>query len=104
MLKVNEAKLLEDYKTLVDKQTQGYAASEVDARAFAAAHGYNEKKTEDFVKYVQELGKGGLSVMELHKLEHLSAYVEEVPDEVEEELEAVAEAVASDPAIKLNVV
>lgn len=104
MLKVNEAKLLEDYKALVDKQTQGYAASETDARAFAAAHGYNEKKTEDFVAYVKELGKGGLSVMELHKLEHLSAYVEEVPDEVEEDLETAADSLATNPAVRLNVI
>lgn len=105
MLKVDIEKLLQDYLELVDKQKKGYEASEVDARAFAQAHGYNEKKTEEFVRYVQELGKGGLSVTELHKLEHLSAYIDEVPDEIEEELEEKCDSVAHDPAIaRLNVI
>lgn len=91
MLKVNSEKLLADYNALVDKQAQGYAASEIDAKAFAQAHGYNDKKTEEFVAFVKELGKGGLSVIELHKLEHLAEYVEEVADEEKSELETALE-------------
>lgn len=87
MQKVNIDKLLNDYNALVEKQNKGYAASEADAIAFAQAHGYNEKKTADFVAYVQELGKGGLSVSELHKLEHLGEYIEVVSDELEEEID-----------------
>lgn len=101
MFKVNDEKLIQDYIALVDKQEKGFAASAEDAKAFALAHGYNEKKTEEFVKYVQELGKGGLSVVELHKLEHLSAYIEEVPDDAEKELEAATDGVNP---LHLNVV
>ena len=101
MLKVNTDKLIADYDALIEKQEKGYAASEADALAFAQAHGYNEKKTADFVKYIKELDKGGLSVIELHKLDHLAPYIEEVPDEDEKELEEAVDAI--DP-LRLNVV
>ena len=91
MLKVNEEKLFADHKALAEKQEKGYAATEADALVFAQAHGYDEKKTADFVKYVQDIGKGGLTVKELHKLEVLSSYIEEAPDEEETGLEEVAE-------------
>lgn len=85
MLKVNDAKLLADYNELVDRQRRGYLDSEEKARAFAVSRNYDEKKTADFIKFVVETEKGGLTVRELQKLEHLSAYVEEIPDEIETE-------------------
>lgn len=99
MLKVNEEKLLADHKALAEKQEKGYAASEADAIAFAQAHGYDEKKTADFVKYVQEIGKGGLTVKELHKLEVLGSYIEEIADEEETALE---ESVAIENPVTAN--
>lgn len=98
MLKVKEEKLLADHAALVDKQAKGYAASEADALAFAQNHNYDEKKTADFVKYVQDIGKGGLTVKELHKLEVLGTYIEEVPDEEEVGLDDMASQPSSSTA------
>ena len=105
MLMVNEEKLLAAYKELSDKQEKGYAASEADALAFAKAHGYDEQKTENFVKYVQEIGKGGLSEKELHNLEILGSSIEEVPDEEKPVVEEVPETSVgnlNEPAAPVN--
>lgn len=88
MLKINQDKLVQDYKALVEKQAQGYAADEAALRAFGHSQGYSEKYIEALLEFSKEKRKGGLSVIELHKLEHLAEYVEEVVDTDESELEA----------------
>ena len=85
MLKVNEEKILADTKALVDKRNENLAKIEIDAKAYAVSHGYDEDKTEKFVKFTQELQGDGLSVEDKAKLEILSSYIEEVEEEIIEE-------------------
>ncbi len=82
MIKVNEEKILLDHKELVEKKEKNLAAIEVDAKAYAVAHGYDEEKTAKFVAFTQDIQGNGLSDKENVKLEILSSYI----DEVEEEL------------------
>lgn len=94
MLKVNKEKILNDYKELVEKKAQNLAAIEVDAKAYAAAHGYNEDKTAKFVAFTQEIQGNGLSDDENATLVILSSYLKEVEEPVAEE--EVAEATPVD--------
>ena len=84
MLKVNEEKVLQDTKALIDKKNENLAKIEIDAKAYAASHGYDEDKTAKFVKFTQELQGNGLSAEDTAKLEILSSYIEEVEEETVE--------------------
>lgn len=81
MLKVNEEKLLLDHKELVEKKEKSLAEIEVDAKAYAVAHGYNEEKTAKFIAFTQDLQGNGLSVEEKIKLDILGSYIDEVEEE-----------------------
>lgn len=95
MFKVKEEKLIADYQALVAKQVEGSVAGEARARALAAELHYNERQTQDLIEHIRKEYKGGLSVIDLHKLEHLAEYIEEVADVHESELKEAYE--ASDP-------
>lgn len=86
MLKVNEQKVLADVKALIEEKNANLAKIEVDAKAYATAHGYDDEKTAKFVKFTQELQGNGLSAEETAKLELLSSYIDEVEEVVDEEL------------------
>lgn len=101
MLKVNEEKLLHDHKELVEKKEKNLAAIEVDAKAYAVAHGYDEEKTAKFIAFTQEIQGNGLSDKENAKLDILSAYIDEVEEPVEEVVSAEVEA---DPVLRVGVV
>ena len=96
MLKVNEEKILFDRKELVEKKEKNLAAIEVDAKAYAVSHGYDEDKTEKFAKFTQELQGDGLSAEESAKLELLSSYIDDVEEGVEGE-ELKCNIVPTDP-------
>lgn len=81
MLQVNEEKMLKDYADLVKKQEENLAKIEVDAKAYAATHGYDEDKTARFVEFTQGIEGNGLSDEENKKLEILGSYIEEVAEE-----------------------
>lgn len=79
MLKVNEEKLLNDHKELVEKKGVCVAKIEAETKAFASTLGYDDIKTSELVAFV--IGKdNGLSDEENAKLNILSAYVEEIDD------------------------
>ena len=96
MLKVNEQKVLEDTKALIDKKNDNLAKIEADAKAYAVAHGYDEDKTAKFVKFTQEIEGNGLSAEESAKLELLSSYIDDVEEGVEGE-ELKCNIVPTDP-------
>jgi len=87
MLQVNEEKMLKDYADLVKKQEENLAKIEVDAKAYAATHGYDEDKTARFVEFTQGIEGNGLSDEENKKLEILGSYIDEVEDPVEAPVE-----------------
>lgn len=84
MLKVNEEKILADYKELVEKKEKGLSAVEADAKAYAVAHGYSEEQTAKFIAYTQEIQGSGLSEKEYETLQLLDAYIEEIEEPAEE--------------------
>lgn len=104
MLKVNEEELLLDYEELVEKKSQNLAAIEVDAKAYAVAHGYDEEKTAKFIAFTQDIQGNGLSDKENTKLEILSAYIDEVEELVAEEAESAEVASDADPVLHVGVV
>lgn len=104
MLKVNEEKLLQDRKELVTKKEKNLAAIEIDAKAYAVAHGYDEEKTAKFVAFTQDIQGNGLSNKENAKLEILSAYIDEVEEPVAEEAESAEVATETDPVLCVGVV
>ena len=104
MLKVNEEKLLQDRKELVTKKNENLAAIEVDAKAYAVAHGYDEEKTAKFVAFTQDIQGNGLTDKENAKLEILSDYIEEVEELVEEVAESAGVATETDPVLRVGVV
>lgn len=82
MLKVNTDKILEDYNTLNDLYNQNLKGIESEARGFANMRGYDEEKTEQFVKYVLQMeGNGGLCAEDKAVLDTLSKYLIEVADD-----------------------
>lgn len=106
MLKVNEDKILFDHKELVDKKDKNLAAIEVDAKAYAVAHGYDDEKTAKFVTFTQDIQGNGLSDKENAKLEILSAYIDEVeePAEQSEEVADGGEVVIDGAVLRTGVV
>lgn len=106
MLKVNEEKIIEDYSVLVSKQERNLAAIEVDAKAYAVSHGYDEEKTAKFVAFTQDIQGNGLSDKENAKLDILSAYIDEVeePAEQHEEVTESADAVIDGATLRVGVV
>lgn len=104
MLKVNEEKLLQDRKELVTKKNENLAAIEIDAKAYAVAHGYDEEKTAKFIAFTQDIQGNGLSDKENAKLEILSAYIDEVEETPAEEAESAEVATETDPVLRVGVV
>lgn len=104
MLKVNEEKILFDHKELVEKKEKNLAAIEIDAKAYAVAHGYDEEKTAKFIAFTQDIQGNGLSDEENTKLEILSAYIDEVEEPVEEVAESAEAATETDPVLRVGVV
>lgn len=104
MLKVNEEKLLQDHKELVEKKEKNLAAIEIDAKAYAVAHGYDEEKTAKFVAFTQDIQGNGLSDKENAKLEILSACIDEVEETPAEEAESAGVATETDPVLRVGVV
>lgn len=104
MFKVNEEKLLQDHKELVEKKDKNLAAIEVDAKAYAVAHGYDEEKTAKFIAFTQDIQGNGLSDKENAKLEILSAYIDEVEEVVAEETDGAETATDTDPVLRVGVV
>lgn len=104
MLKVNEEKILLDHKELVEKKEKNLVAIEVDAKAYAVAHGYDEEKTAKFVAFTQDIQGNGLSDKENAKLEILSAYIDEVEESTAEEAESAEVSSESDPTLRVGVV
>lgn len=104
MLKVNEEKILLDHKELVEKKDKNLAAIEVDAKAYAVAHGYDEEKTAKFVAFTQDIQGNGLSDKENVKLEILSDYIDEVEETVADDAESVEVASDADPILRVGVV
>ena len=108
MLKVNEEKLLHDYRILAAKKHDNLALIEKDAKAYAVAHNYNEAQTAELVICITKLQNNGLSAEESAKLEILADYIEEVAETVDESglaesAEKGPETVA-DPTLRVNVV
>lgn len=94
MLKVNEEKVLQDYCELVTKKDDNLGKIEVDARAYARAHGYDEEKTAKFVAFTQDIEGNGLSEEDSAKLALLNAYivnVEEIDEPIDDEAVAGVE-------------
>lgn len=91
MLKVNEEKLLHDYHILDAKKADNLAVIDADAKAFAVAHGYDEKTTADFVAFTEKASGYGLTADENAKLEILSSYIDEVEEPKAEEETVMAE-------------
>lgn len=104
MLKVNEEKIIEDYSVLVSKQERNLAAIEVDAKAYAAAHGYDAEKTAKFVAFTQDIQGNGLSDKENAKLEFLSSYIGEIEEPIAETAESAEVASETDPLLRVGVV
>lgn len=104
MLKVNEEKILFDHKELVEKKEKNLAAIEVDAKAYAVAHGYDEEKTAKFIAFTQDIQGNGLSDKENAKLEILSDYIDEVEETVAEEAESAEVCGQTDPVLRVGVV
>lgn len=84
MLKVNEEKILADYKSILEKKSVKVAEIEAQVRPFAASLGYDEEKTKGLIDYVQKQNGNGLSAEDTAKLELLSSYIDEVEEEVVE--------------------
>lgn len=104
MLKVNEEKLLYDYHILDAKKHDNLAVIDADAKAFAVAHGYDEKTTADFVAFTEKASGFGLTTEENAKLEILSAYINEVEEPVAEEAESTEAVSETDPILRVGVV
>lgn len=104
MLKVNEEKILFDHKELVEKKEKNLAAIEIDAKAYAVAHGYDEEKTAKFIAFTQDIQGNGLSDKEKAKLEILTGYIDEVEEPVAEEAESAEVATETDPVLRVGVV
>lgn len=99
MLKVNTGKLISDYHILDAKKADNLKIIDADAKAFALAHGYDEKTTADFVEYTEKASGYGLTAEENAKLEILSAYIDEV-EEPAAETEGIAEVASeTDPTL-----
>lgn len=81
MLKVNEDKIIADYKALQEKKTANIANIETQVRSFALSLGYDEEKTKGLIGYVQKQSGNGLSAEENARLEILGSYIEEVEEE-----------------------
>lgn len=106
MLKVNEEKLLNDHKELVEKKAQNLDTIKVDATAYAVAHGYDEEKTAKFVAFTQDIQGNGLTDKENAKLDILSTYIDEVeePAEQPEEVTESADIVIDGATLRVGVV
>lgn len=76
MLKVNEEKIIEDYKALQEKKTVNLANIEAQVRSFAFSLGYDEEKTKGLIDYVQKQNGNGLSEQEAALLDFLSSYID----------------------------
>ena len=87
MRKVNEEMLLADYDELIKKQDSAIARVEEEARAFAINRGYDEAKTEEFVKYVLGIENGGLSESDKAILATFEKYIVIYDDEKVETVE-----------------
>lgn len=94
MLKVNEEKILADYKSILEKKSVKVAEIEAQVRPFAVSLGYDEEKTKGLIAYIQEQNGNGLSAEDTAKLEILSSYIDEVEEPVAES--EVAEEVSFD--------
>lgn len=94
MLGVNSEKVLQDLKELADKRSQKLDEIEQAAREFAISRGYDEERTEKFVKFAQENEDNGLSVAEKAKLDMLCEYVYEVAEQPDDSADESAEAIA----------
>lgn len=104
MLKVNEEKLLHDYRILDAKKHDNLAVIKKDAKAYAEAHGYDEAQTAEFIACVTKLQNGGLTAEESAKLEVLSSYIEDVEEPVEQsEAEVSLEGVVTANAVVNNI-
>lgn len=84
MLKVNEEKILLDYNELQEKRSKNLANLEAQVRNFALSLGYDEKKTQGLISYVQNQNGNGLSEKDTALLEILSSYIDEVEEVVEQ--------------------
>lgn len=84
MLKVNEEKILAEYKALQEKKIANLADIEAQVRPFAASLGYDEEKTKGLISYIQGQSGNGLSEEDAVKLEILSAYIDEVEEPIVE--------------------
>lgn len=104
MLKVNEEKLLHDYHILDAKKHDNLTVIDADAKAFAVAHGYDEKTTADFVAFTEKASGYGLTADENAKLELLSSYIDEVEESVAETAESAEVASETDPVLRVGVV
>lgn len=76
MFKVNEEKLLNDYKELLDKKENGILKIEEEAKEIAIKRGYDEEKTKKFIDYVKGFEDSGLNKDDELKLLFLQEYVE----------------------------
>ena len=97
MLKVNEEKLIADYKGLIEKKESNIDEIESSARAYGVSRGYTEEKLERFIEFCKENEDGGLCEEDEELLEILSEYIINVDDEEEESEEEPEKADELDP-------
>lgn len=81
MLKINEEKILLDYNKLQEKKGENLANLEEQVRIFALSLGYDEKKMQGLISYVQNQNGNGLSEKDNALLEILSSYIDEVVED-----------------------
>lgn len=91
MLKVNEEKIIEDYKALQEKKTVNLVNIETQVRSFAFSLGYDEEKTKGLIDYVQKQNGNGLSEDDTALLAVLSSYIDEVEEKESQASEVVSE-------------
>lgn len=92
MLKVNSEAMLNDYADLCAKREEKSAQVEAAAKDFAAARGYDEEKTAEFVAFVKRTEDDGLTAAERATYVVLGGYIEDVAETVEEVEAEAAEA------------
>lgn len=78
MYKVNESKMVDDYKSLLIKKEQGTNEVEHAAAVFADQRGYSEEKKAKFIEYLKSNESCGLSSEDIARLNILKEYIEDV--------------------------
>ena len=99
MLKVNEEKILADYKSLLEKKNANLANIEAQVRPFALSLGYDEEKTKGLIDYVSKQNGSGLTEEDTALLKVLSSYIDEVEEPVEETESEVTEVAPELPTV-----